>query len=488
MTFRRRIVLLAAAAVATAIALAMVIIYILVRHDLRVSVDDALRATRPRITVVSAQGKAPANGPPGAQAMDKLKATAGTDPGADSSSSVPAGTPQQDTRIMVPNEAFGAAKGVAQATLITGATILPDQPTVLPVTDAVRDVAAGRREAFLRDATVQGVHLRVFTRRGPDGEAWQIARPLTEADGTLGRLRWLLGGVMLAGAGLAAALGFGVSRIATRPLARLTATAEQVTATGDLRHRIPAGEVDDEPGRLAAAFNEMLAALEASRDAQRQLVADASHELRTPLTAIRANIELLGHAPDLPPAERATMIASARSQLEDLTVLVGDLVDLARPGEKAADPPEDLRLDELVEAAVQRARRHAPQLAFAVEADPCMVHASRARLTRAIGNLLDNAVKWSPPEGAVEVAVHDGEITVRDHGPGIAQADLPHVFDRFYRAPSARGLPGSGLGLAIVKHVADAHRGSVRAEAAQGGGTLLRLTLPAEARVAQHAY
>jgi two-component system sensor histidine kinase MprB len=480
MTFRRRIVLLAAAAVATAITLATVIAYILVRHDLRASVDGALRSTEPRVTFVSAQGKV----------KDKRLATkggpaAGTSAAGrpDFSSAVPPGTipggVDLDQRIIVPNQAFGAAKGVAQATLMTGTTILPDQPIVLPVTGAVRAVAAGRRGAFLRDATVNGVHLRVYTRRGPDGEAWQIARPLTEADATLGRLRWLLGLVVLAGVGLAAGLGLLVSRIATRPLARLTATAERVTATGDLRHRIPAPEVDDEPGRLAAAFNEMLAALEASRDAQRQLVADASHELRTPLTAIRANIELLGHAPDLPPPERATMIASAKTQLEDLTVLVGDLVDLARPGEKTADPPEDLRLDELVGGAVERARHHAPVLAFAVDAQPCVVHASRARLMRAIGNLLDNAVKWSPPDGVVEVAVRDGEVTVRDHGPGIAQADLPHVFDRFYRAPSARGLPGSGLGLAIVKHVADAHQGSVRAEAAPGGGTLLRLALPA---------
>jgi two-component system, OmpR family, sensor histidine kinase MprB len=471
MTFRRRIVLLAAAAVAGAIALAVVIAYVLVRHDLRAGVDEALWSTRPRVAVVSTQAKEAGQG------------AAGT------SMSAPAGTPEQDTRIVVPDQAFGAAKGVAQATLLDGATILPgDEPTVLPVTQAVRDVAAGRHPAFLRDETVHDVHLRVLTRQGPNGEAWQIARPLTEADATLGRLRWLLGGVMLAGVALAAALGYAVSRAATRPLARLTATAEQVTATGDLRHRIPAPEVDDEPGRLAAAFNEMLAALEASRDAQRQLVADASHELRTPLTAIRANIELLGHAPHLPPEERAAMLASARAQLEDLTVLVGDLVDLARPREKAADPPEDVRLDELVRCAVDRARRHAPALAFAVDAEPCVVHASRARLTRAVGNLLDNAVKWSPPEGTVEVVVRDGEVTVRDHGPGIAQADLPHVFDRFYRAPSARGLPGSGLGLAIVKHVADAHGGTVRAEPAEGGGTVLRLALPVVAREPAVAY
>jgi two-component system sensor histidine kinase MprB len=377
----------------------------------------------------------------------------------------------------VPAPAFGAASGIAQGTLASGETLPPAVGTALPVTPAVRQVAAGKGGEFLRDETVAGVHLRVLTRRGKFGEALQIARPLTEADATLARLRWILLAVMLGGAGLAGALGLAVSRAATRPLARLTGAAEQVTATGDLHHRIPAG-ADDEPGRLAAAFNAMLAALESSRDAQRQLVADASHELRTPLTAIRANIELLERAPDLPPQERAAMLESARGQLEDLTVLVGDLVDLARPGERPVEPPEDLRLDELVAAAVERARRHAPATTFELTAEPCVVRGRRARLARAVGNLLDNAVKWSPPGAAVEVRVHGGEITVRDHGPGIAQADLPHVFDRFYRAPSARGLPGSGLGLAIVKHVADAHRGTVSAEMAPGGGTLLRLTLP----------
>ncbi|HWI73579.1 MAG TPA: HAMP domain-containing sensor histidine kinase, partial [Baekduia sp.] len=374
----------------------------------------------------------------------------------------------------------GATKGIAQATFISGETILPDAPAQLPVTQAVKDVAAGKRGSFLRDVMLSGTHLRVLTRRGTDGAALQIARPLTQEDATLARLRWILGAVMLGGVGLAAALGFGVSRLATRPLSRLTETAERVTETGDLHHRIPAGTADDEPGRLAAAFNAMLAALEASRDQQRQLVADASHELRTPLTAIRANIELLQRAPSLAPAERAEMLVSARGQLEDLTVLVGDLVDLARPGgERPVEPPEDLRLDEIVEDAVQRARTHAPATPFEVTAQPCVVRARRPALVRAVGNLLDNAIKWSPPDVAVEVAVRDGEVTVRDHGPGIAQADLPHVFDRFYRAPSARGLPGSGLGLAIVKHVADAHRGTVSAEAAPGGGTVLRLTLPA---------
>jgi two-component system sensor histidine kinase MprB len=457
MTFRRRIVLLAAAAVAVAIALAVTITYIIVRHDLRARVDRALHMTQPEVVFLS-KDRAPGMAPR---------------PLGDDKQTQPL-----DVRVRVPNAAFGDAIGVAQATLEGGTTIRGDSREILPVTAAVKAVAAGKRGPFIRDETVDGVHLRVLTRRGANGEALQITRSLTDADATLGRLRWVLAAVMFGGVGLAAALGFGVSRIATRPLARLTATAEHVTATGELHHRIPVG-ADDEPGRLATAFNAMLSALESSRDAQRQLVADASHELRTPLTAIRANIELLEHAPQLAPADRAPMLRSARGQLEDLTVLVGDLVDLARPGEREIDTPEELRLDDLVGAAVERARRHAPAMAFTLAAEPSMVVGSRARLARAVGNLLDNAVKWSPPDATIEVTVGDGEVTVCDHGPGIAQNDLPHVFDRFYRAPSARGLPGSGLGLAIVKHVADAHGGTVIAEAAPGGGTLLRLTLPA---------
>jgi two-component system sensor histidine kinase MprB len=180
----------------------------------------------------------------------------------------------------------------------------------------------------------------------------------------------------------------------------------------------------------------------------------------------------------MPPPDRAAILASVRGQLEDLTILVGDLVDLARPGDGTVEQPDELRLDELVQSAVERARRHAPAVPFAVTAEPCIVSGSRNRLARAVGNLLDNAVKWSPPGQPVEVSVRGGEVTVRDHGPGISEDDLPHVFDRFYRAAAARGLPGSGLGLAIVKQVADTHGGSVSADAAPGGGARLRLTLP----------
>jgi two-component system sensor histidine kinase MprB len=459
MTFRRRIVVLAAGAVAAAIALAAVATYVVTRHELRAGVDASLRAQRPKVLFVNRSVTAPAGA-----GVAKAQDSGAPDPG--------------DTfQAQLPPTALGGSAGLVQVTLPNGDVIQSASGLSLPTTAAVREVQAGRVGEAFSDVTLRGVHTRVLTTTGPDRSTLQIAKPLTDVDDTLGRLRWILLAVTVGGVGIASGFGVAVSRAAARPLGRLTATAEQVTATGDLHHRIEP-EGDDEPGRLATSFNAMLAALEGSRDAQRQLVADASHELRTPLTSIRANVELLERADRLPPDERRAVLASVRGQLEDLTILVGDLVDLARPGDRAVEPPEELRLDELVREAVERARRHAPETEFAFSAEPSMVTGSRGRLARAVGNLLDNAVKWSPPGQPVEVVVDGGEVTVRDHGPGIADDDLPHVFDRFYRAPAARGLPGSGLGLAIVKQVAESHGGSVVAEPAPGGGARLRLALP----------
>ena len=471
MNFRRRIVLLAAAAVATAIALAAGVTYVVVRHELLGGVDATLRGLRPKVLVVSRVDKATAPAPSQGSPGDAATTMSGQE-----LSQLPPGADQR-FEAQLPSTGIGGAVGLAQVTLANGNVIRSASGSRLPTTKADREVASGQRGEAFRDATIRGVHVRVMTTRGPENSLLKIATPLTGVDDTLGRLRWILLAVTIGGIGVASGFGVAVSRAAARPLGRLTAAAEQVTATGDLGHRIePEGE--DEPGRLAASFNAMLGALGASRDAQRQLVADASHELRTPLTSIRANVELLERARGMPEEERAAVLASVRGQLEDLTILVGDLVDLARPGERAAEAPEDVRLDEIVDDAVDRARRHAPGTRFVVISTPCVVHGSRARLARAVGNLLDNAVKWGPPGGTVEVAVNGGEVSVRDHGPGIAQEDLPHVFDRFYRAPAARGLPGSGLGLAIVKHVADAHGGSVLAGNADDGGACLRLALP----------
>jgi two-component system sensor histidine kinase MprB len=343
--------------------------------------------------------------------------------------------------------------------------------------DEVQAVADGRRGAFFSDESVEGTRVRVLTQRAGPNLAVQLARPLTEVDDALANLRLGLALGSLAVIALAAFLARYATRHAVRPVTDLTETAEHVARTRDLSRRIET-QGEDELARLAASFNTMLEALDHSQRAQRRLVADASHELRTPLTSLRTNLEVLGTPGALPEADRERLRADLVAQIEELGELVGDLIELARDGEPNGEPHEELRLDELVGDAVERARRHAPEVAFTTELEPCVTTGARGRLDRAVANLLDNAAKWSPPGGTVEVALRDGELTVRDHGPGIAAADLPHVFDRFYRATAARGRAGSGLGLAIVRHVAEGHDGTVRAEAAPGGGALLRLALP----------
>jgi signal transduction histidine kinase len=252
----------------------------------------------------------------------------------------------------------------------------------------------------------------------------------------------------------------------------LAGAVRGVSATRDLGQRIPVSG-RDELASLAADFNAMLAALDASQQAQQQLIADASHELRTPLTAHRTNIELLARS-DLPAEQRQRILAAAVRTTGELSTLVGDLIEAARDG-RSVDAREPLALDELVAAAVERAQHSAPGLRFERQLEPYRLVGARSRLQRVFDNVLDNAIKWSPPGATVEIRLADGTLTVRDHGPGIAEADLPHVFDRFYRAAAARGLPGSGLGLAIVKQTLDDHGGSVTVANADGGGTLLTL-------------
>jgi two-component system, OmpR family, sensor histidine kinase MprB len=220
----------------------------------------------------------------------------------------------------------------------------------------------------------------------------------------------------------------------------------------------------------------MLGALEESQRKQRQLVADASHELRTPLTSLRTNIEVLASERRLPAAERKRLLSDVVEQLTEMTTLIAELIELARAGERRVEP-EDVRLDLLAGDAVERARRNRPQVTFKTELEESLVNGVPESIERAVANLLDNAAKWSPPGGEVDVTVRGATISVRDHGPGIDDADLPYVFDRFYRAASARGMPGSGLGLAIVRQVADAHGGDVIAERADGGGTRITLRL-----------
>ena len=256
------------------------------------------------------------------------------------------------------------------------------------------------------------------------------------------------------------------------PVGQLTDVAEEVAATRDLSRRIETSS-RDELGRLATAFNQMLTALDDSVRAQRQLVADASHELRTPLASLRTNIEVLAGGKTLADEERQKLLADVIGQVEELSTLVGDLVEIDRV---QTEEIEDVRLDELVSTAIGRARVRSPRVAFRANLSESVVRGSRSQLDRAVSNLLDNAAKWSD---SVDVSVAGTEVTVRDHGPGIAEQDLPHVFDRFYRAANARHLPGSGLGLAIVRQVAQSHGGEATAENAPDGGAVFHLRLAA---------
>ncbi|AEW97385.1 MULTISPECIES: sensor histidine kinase [Streptomycetaceae] len=362
---------------------------------------------------------------------------------------------------------------------------------VLPVGPQARDVAAGRHGDRLTDITVAGHPARMLTTPAGPGRALQVAVRSDAAHDAIrqaGEVMAVVGGV---GVLLAGALGYAAARTGLAPVARLTATAERIAATRDARHRIelPPGPPhrQDEVTRLAASFNTMLGELEQSVAAQRRLVADASHELRTPLTALRTNAELLARPDRLTPAQRDRASGALQRQLREVTQLVGDLVELARD-EEPQPLLEHLRPAALAEECVRAARDHHPGTAFELRVAPgaagAVVRGVPARLARLLGNLLDNAAKFSPPGGPVEVALTrapDGdafEVTVRDHGPGIAPEDLPHIFDRFYRASAARALPGSGLGLAMAQQIARAHDAVLTAAPADGGGACFRLTLP----------
>jgi two-component system, OmpR family, sensor histidine kinase MprB len=356
----------------------------------------------------------------------------------------------------------------------------------LPVEASDIHRARGEDGTSLRDVEVDGEHVRMLTASLPDGGAIQLARSLDEVDRVLANLRLILGAVLLLGIAFALVLGRFVARTALGPVERLTEASEHVAATRDLSRRIDAGSSDDELARLAGSFNTMLdtleqtmAALDSSLHAQRRLVADASHELRTPLTSLRTNFEVLRNPDGLTAGQRRELLEDVSTQLDELSGLVGDLMEIAR-GEDRRLEPQDVRLDELVAEVVDRRRRYSRDLRFETELEPTVVEGAPERLERAVANLLDNAAKFGPPGSVVEVRLEGGGLSVRDHGPGIDPADLPHVFDRFYRSAAARAVPGSGLGLAIVRQTAEAHGGTIRAEPAEGGGTVFTLRLPTQ--------
>ena len=339
-------------------------------------------------------------------------------------------------------------------------------------------VAKGAKGSFFTTARVKGVHAEVLTVADKQGGyAVQVALPLTEVESVLQGLLLpyglLVGGGVLLGLLLAAAL----SRSALAPIERFLATAESVNVNQEHPGRLEETGAS-ELRRLAASFNRMLDALERSIDAQRSLVADASHELRTPIAALRSNIQIFLESERLPLAERGELQRSIIAELDELTDVVADVMELARGAAPSAHR-ELVELDTLVSEAVERARRRMPGLHFELELQPTVIDAAVEQVARAVGNVIDNACKWSPPGSTVVVRLHEGTLSVRDHGPGFHEQDLEHVFDRFYRADDARRLPGSGLGLAIVKQAADVHHGKATATNAPGGGALVQVSFGA---------
>jgi two-component system sensor histidine kinase MprB len=373
-----------------------------------------------------------------------------------------------------PQQPFGTGPFIQYVNSSGQVLRLKNERDQIPVTPLSRAIAQGKGATQLTELTVSGIHLRVLTAQIRPGLAVQLALPLDQTEASLRQVRAFFLLVALLGTIVAAVLGAIIARAALAPVRRLTRAVEDVTATRDLSRRIDAGN-RDELGRLAASFNTMLGALEVSIAAQRQLVADASHEMRTPLTSLRTNLEVLARADALDTEARGQLIADLIGQIEDVTRLVGDIVQLARDQEQEKDI-EDVRLDLLVAGAIGRVTRNHPTVRFEPILHQTFASGAQQRIDRAVTNLLDNAAKWSPAGGVVEVVVADGSVVVRDHGPGIAPGDLPHIFDRFYRSPQARGTPGTGLGLAIVRQVAETHGGTVTAENALDGGAVLTLS------------
>ena len=448
MPLRRRLAWVAAVAVGVAIVLVALVCYFEVRNQLRGQVDDALNSE-----AVAA----------GNYGLTGLRTT-----------------------LPMVSPSAGGPIAYAQEVQPNGSTQALVGGIALPVNATTRLVAEGKLDSYRDDVDVAGSHLRVLTVALQNGGALELARPLGGVDSLLAHLRLIL--LLLCGAGiaLAAMLGRMAARSVLSPLAEVAQAAKHISETEDLTTRIQV-RADDEIGQLATRFNSMLDRLETSREAvdesvraQRQLVADASHELRTPVTSLRTNVEVLLQGGALSDEDRERLLSDVVEQSEELSALVGDLIELAR-GDQPIESPDDVRLDGIVEEAIDRARRNAPGIVFETRLEPVVVDGVPDRLLRAINNLLDNATRHSPPGATVEVTADADGVQVRDHGPGVPDQDLPYVFDRFFRGTNSRGRQGSGLGLAIVRQVTEQHGGIAAVTNAPDGGAIFALRLPAVA-------
>jgi two-component system sensor histidine kinase MprB len=429
---------MSALAVGVTIALASLTCYLVMRSQLRAQVDGPLRAQAQRIAqrgeLIGQHLPGPPKGSGGPAEFSQVVA------------------PDGEVRDRFGGLAISVAPGDRAAAVTGGAP-------------------------FLSDRTADGVHLRVLTVPIQGLGAVQLGRSLEGVDNVLARLRIVLVLLIVVGTAFAAAMARLFSRPVMQPITDLTRTAEHIEATGDLGRRIGARGTD-EVGRMAERFDAMLDRVQASQVAQRRLVADASHELRTPVTSLRTNMEVLLAGAQLEEGERRALLRDMVGQSEELSALVGDLIELAR-GDEDDPPVEEVAFDGLVAEAVERARRHAPRIRFRTDLEPCTLQGVPDRLGRAVNNVLDNAARHSPLDGVVEVTLRDGTLSVRDHGAGVAADELPLLFDRFFRGANARGRAGSGLGLAIVRQVVESHGGTVEAANAEGGGLVLMLTFPA---------
>jgi two-component system sensor histidine kinase MprB len=437
-SLRRRIALAAAVAVAAVAVAVAVTGYVTTRSHLTGEVKSELRA----------------------RAQQFLAPHAGSEG--------PGGQRGQRPPPQIPEQPLGGARGYFQVVEPNGQIQSGGE---LPVTERVRSLAR-QGGSFFTDTRVDGIHVEIYNAWDPpDQHIIQVALPLTDDDAVLNSLLLPYGLLIGGGVLLAGLLGLAISRSALRPIERFVARTERVTR--ELEHPARLEETDAvELRRLAKSFNQTLDALEQSIESQRQLVADASHELRTPIAALRSNIQIFLESDRLPEEERAGLQESILAELDELTQVVADVLELAR-GSAPTTGAEPIELDTFVREAIERTARRAPDLRFDLELEPTVIVNNADRVGRAVGNVVDNARKWSPPDGEVEVRLRDGVLSVRDHGPGFNERDLPHLFDRFYRADNARRMPGSGLGLAIVKQAAETFGGEANAANAPDGGAIV---------------
>ena len=448
MTLRLRLTLVAAGVVAVVVGLASTTTYFVMQHDLQSQLDRSLRSEA--ATIKAEQGSnTSAEG--GAYLVEQVTS---------------AGHP------------FGGSP----------------QLRPLDIDARIKAVAAGKRGPFYRSVVAQvmkgnasqftPIRSREYVAPLPRGGAVIVLRSTEDMNHSLGQLQLILILVSLGGIAAAAAIAALVSGATLAPVRRLTAAAERITETGQPSEGVPEGG-RGELARLGHSFNRMLGALEESLERQRRFVADASHELRTPLTSLQTNLDVLRGSIELDPEQRRQILDDLHRETREMRSLIAGLLELAR-SEGVQPDREQFQLDELVENSVDRARMYFPSVSWELALlEPTIVDGYRERIERAVWNLLENAAKWSSDGGTVEVSLEDGELRVRDHGPGFEKADRPLVFERFYRSAAARAMPGSGLGLAIVREVAEAHGGTVEAENAPDGGARVRLSLDGAARRGQ---